>query len=359
MGRVPKLDSKEMFEKFTEESIKIIKLAQEEAKRLEFHCINPEHILLGIISESYGKGAKILCNLGLDLKTARILIEKIVGRGYISVPLDEISFSSEVQNIINRSIEITESMNFNTVTSEHLLMALMEIEDNKQLSLIKREFDLNTEKINEEFSRINQLLEAENIENNNSILPEHFNIRYATSVVTDILESARNESVKQGHIMIGTEQILCSLSMEPQSFVSLILKKYDLTPEMMQIEIYRLIGKGSGSIPELVGYNDVVNRSFEIGWQQAKRKNYKKLGSGHLLLGMLNLPESSASFIVKHLGKNSEQICLDILSVMKNHPGNPEPCIADIDNELVNQAFVTRAEDETDKQELNKMDGEQ
>ena len=70
-----------MFERFTEKAIKVIMLAQEEARRLGHNFVGTEQILLGLIGEGNGVGPKILKSMGVKLKDARIEVEKIIGRG--------------------------------------------------------------------------------------------------------------------------------------------------------------------------------------------------------------------------------------------------------------------------------------
>lgn len=48
-----------MFERFTEKAIKVVMLAQEEARRLGHNFVGTEQILLGLIGESTGKFLKI------------------------------------------------------------------------------------------------------------------------------------------------------------------------------------------------------------------------------------------------------------------------------------------------------------
>jgi ATP-dependent Clp protease ATP-binding subunit ClpC len=43
-----------MFERFTEKAIKVVMLAQEEARRLGHNFVGTEQILLGLIGESTG-----------------------------------------------------------------------------------------------------------------------------------------------------------------------------------------------------------------------------------------------------------------------------------------------------------------
>ena len=70
-----------MFERFTEKAIKVIMLAQEEARRLGHNFVGTEQILLGLIGEGTGVAAKVLKSMGVNLKDARVEVEKIIGRG--------------------------------------------------------------------------------------------------------------------------------------------------------------------------------------------------------------------------------------------------------------------------------------
>ena len=60
-----------MFERFTEKAIKVIMLAQEEARRLGHNFVGTEQILLGLIGEGTGIGPKVLKSMGVNLKDAR------------------------------------------------------------------------------------------------------------------------------------------------------------------------------------------------------------------------------------------------------------------------------------------------
>ena len=70
-----------MFERFTEKAIKVIMLAQEEARRLGHNFVGTEQILLGLIGEGTGVAAKVLKSMGVNLKDSRVEVEKIIGRG--------------------------------------------------------------------------------------------------------------------------------------------------------------------------------------------------------------------------------------------------------------------------------------
>ena len=61
-----------MFERFTEKAIKVIMLAQEEARRLGHNFVGTEQVLLGLIGEGTGIAAKTLKSMGVNLKDARV-----------------------------------------------------------------------------------------------------------------------------------------------------------------------------------------------------------------------------------------------------------------------------------------------
>ena len=68
-----------MFEHFSKEAIKVIMLAQEEARRLGHNLVGSEQVLLGLIGENTSVAAKVLNDLGINIKNARVEVEKIIG----------------------------------------------------------------------------------------------------------------------------------------------------------------------------------------------------------------------------------------------------------------------------------------
>ena len=52
-----------MFERFTEGAIKVIMLSQEEARRMGHNFVGTEQLLLGVIGQRHGIGAKALKKL--------------------------------------------------------------------------------------------------------------------------------------------------------------------------------------------------------------------------------------------------------------------------------------------------------
>ena len=113
-----------MFERFTEKAIKVIMLAQEEARRLGHNFVGTEQILLGLIGEGTGVAAKVLKSMGINLKDSRIEVEKIIGRGSGFVAV-EIPFTPRAKRVLELSLEEARQLGHNYIGTEHLLLGLI------------------------------------------------------------------------------------------------------------------------------------------------------------------------------------------------------------------------------------------
>lgn len=113
-----------MFERFTEKAIKVIMLAQEEARRLGHNFVGTEQILLGLIGEGTGIAAKVLKSMGVNLKDTRVEVEKIIGRGSGFVAV-EIPFTPRAKRVLELSLEEARQLGHNYIGTEHPLLGLI------------------------------------------------------------------------------------------------------------------------------------------------------------------------------------------------------------------------------------------
>ena len=113
-----------MFERFTEKAIKVIMLAQEEARRLGHNFVGTEQILLGLIGEGSGIAAKTMKGMGVNLKEARTEVEKIIGRGSGFVAV-EIPFTPRAKRVLELSWDEARQLGHNYIGTEHLLLGLI------------------------------------------------------------------------------------------------------------------------------------------------------------------------------------------------------------------------------------------
>ena len=108
----------------TDDARRVLPLAREEAGRFGLNYIGTEHLLVAIVREGDGLGAKVLANLGVDLNKVRSTVEFIVGRGPRTVTGD-FGLSSRAQHVIMLAVDEARGLNHDRVGTEHLLLALL------------------------------------------------------------------------------------------------------------------------------------------------------------------------------------------------------------------------------------------
>lgn len=80
--------------------------------------------MLGLIGEGTGVAAKVLKSMGVNLKDARIEVEKIIGRGSGFVAV-EIPFTPRAKRVLELSLEEARQLGHNYIGTEHLLLGLI------------------------------------------------------------------------------------------------------------------------------------------------------------------------------------------------------------------------------------------
>lgn len=110
-------------EKQMPETLTILRLAKEEARRLGRNIVGTEMFLLGIIGEATGIGAQVLSELEINIKDARAVVESLIGFGdeYYDT---EIVFTERAKRVLETAWELAKKDHKNKIESAHMLLAL-------------------------------------------------------------------------------------------------------------------------------------------------------------------------------------------------------------------------------------------
>jgi len=114
-----------MFERFTDRARRVVGLAQEEARMLNHSYIGTEHILLGLVHEGDGVGAKALESLGISLDVVRQRVEEIIGQGQPPTPSGHIPFTPRAKKALERSLRESLRLGHGYIGTEHILLGLI------------------------------------------------------------------------------------------------------------------------------------------------------------------------------------------------------------------------------------------
>lgn len=114
------------YDRFTAKAKNAMKHAHAEALRFNHEYIGTEHILLGLIKEATGVAAEVLKKMGVDLRKARLEVEKLVNTGADVLAVGRLPQSPQAKRAVERAIEQAQSFNHNYVGTEHLLLAIVQ-----------------------------------------------------------------------------------------------------------------------------------------------------------------------------------------------------------------------------------------
>jgi hypothetical protein len=114
----------EMFERFTERARSVVRVAQEEARRLGHASVGTEHLLLGLLAERDGIGARALVALDLSLDGLRAEVEPAAGGGE-GAPAGHVPYTPRAKKVLELSLREALQLGHNYIGTEHILLGLV------------------------------------------------------------------------------------------------------------------------------------------------------------------------------------------------------------------------------------------
>lgn len=122
-------------EKQMPETLIIMKLAKEEARRIGRNVVGTEMFLLGILSEGANIASEVLNNLEITIKDARQEVENLIGFGneYFD---KEIIFTNRAKRVLEKAWQSAKKMNKQRIESSDLLLAILDEPDSIAMKVL-------------------------------------------------------------------------------------------------------------------------------------------------------------------------------------------------------------------------------
>jgi ATP-dependent Clp protease ATP-binding subunit ClpA len=124
-----------MFERFTNQSRRVVVLAQEEARLLNHNYIGTEHLLLGLLHEGRGSAARALEAVDVTLQAARDQVIEIIGRGEAQQS-GHIPFTPRAKKSLELSLREALQLGDGYIGTGHLLLGLIHQGDNVAVNIL-------------------------------------------------------------------------------------------------------------------------------------------------------------------------------------------------------------------------------
>ncbi len=131
---------------------------------------------------------------------------------------------------------------------------------------------------------------------------------------------AQEEATRFNHNYIGTEHLLAGLRREKRGAAASALESAGITLDAIRREIETLIGRGlvapSGHVP----FTPRAKKCLELSLREALQRGDNYIGTGHLLLGVMDEGQGVAVKVLEKLGANLGQLREGVMLELENRP---------------------------------------
>jgi ATP-dependent Clp protease ATP-binding subunit ClpC len=115
-----------MYEKFSPRVDKVVKLANDIAREYDQEYVGTEHVLLAVLREGTGIGAKVLLGRNVTEPRMREVVDQLIKKSMDETwVFGRLPGTPHFKNVVATAIEQARQLESKEVCTEHLLLALL------------------------------------------------------------------------------------------------------------------------------------------------------------------------------------------------------------------------------------------
>jgi len=130
---------------------------------------------------------------------------------------------------------------------------------------------------------------------------------------------AQEEARQLNHDHIGTEHVLAGLLREQRGAAAQVLETSGVTLEAVREQILALAGPGQEPPREHIPFTPRAKKGFELALREAARRG-RHIGTGHLLLGLIEQDDCVAVQVLGALGVNLRAFRARVIAETESRP---------------------------------------
>jgi len=354
----------ERYTKFTERARIALYQAQEESQRMLKQYVGSGHLLLGLLREGQGVGARVLLSLGIELERAREVVERLTAQDE-QRGVREVGLTAHAKQVIERAVEEAQRLKQQEVGTGHLLLALFRVQESmaaralQEMGLDEEQLRVQTMKMlsqvpessrsaseergKEDPAQVWLRLKAEGIERDGRRRFDRFD-KHARQVMA----LAQEEAQRFQHSYIGTEHLLLGLLRLKESTAGQLLREMGIELERVRSEVESILGRSERIVLGEVGLTPRARKVIELAVEEAHRLGHSSIGTEHLLLGLVREGEGIAADVLKSMGLELEQVRQATLRVVGHGRSLIGLAARYMRGEIEPEARVSRVQDADD-----------
>ncbi len=133
------------------------------------------------------------------------------------------------------------------------------------------------------------------------------------------LSLAQEEARRLNHRYIGTEHLLLGLMREEKSEAARVLSELGLSIGQLRDAVERMVGTGDRA-PTSLQLGDQTKRVIQLAIDESKKRGHDYIGTEHLLMALVRLPDSMAAAVLEGLNVNLEIVHRRLRYLMNERP---------------------------------------
>jgi ATP-dependent Clp protease ATP-binding subunit ClpA len=236
-----------MFERYTDRARKVMALANQVSQRFNHEYVGPEHILLGLLCEGSGGGARFMKDRGIDLSKVRVETEKKLRSGPDMVTIGKLPKTPAGKKVIELAIIEARYAGHNWVGTEDLLLGLIREEESLAAQVLAgfglEESDLPALRKEIFVPDAEATTDADATEDSphpNFLLTTALFDEFVRHRAVKLLASALDEAQAMGLRYPRPEHVLLAFFREPQGIVAKALANLGVKEQVLRDQIAKL-----------------------------------------------------------------------------------------------------------------------
>ncbi len=166
------------------------------------------------------------------------------------------------------------------------------------------------------------------------------------------IENASDIVIYLGHNYIGSEHILYGLAKETNGLARKVINNQGVNSDNILQKIEELIGRANLILGNGIGFTPRSKKVIENAYLEAKKIGSDYISTEHMLVGILEEPESVAFKILVELNCNTDKMYMDISKVLNEYTDSQVV----VNDKNVNKAISQYGVDLTQKAKDGKLD---
>ncbi len=142
------------------------------------------------------------------------------------------------------------------------------------------------------------------------------NLDRFTRLAQRALARAQQEAQQMNHAYVGTEHLLLGVLLETEGIASRVLTELGLTAKDTRRTVENTVGRGDRPVSHL-DLGEQAKRVLRLAVSEARRFGHRYIGTEHILLGLVEEPDTMAISVLKHLNVSREVVRRKIISAIR------------------------------------------